>query len=103
MKKLLKRATIYVAVGVIVVTAVFPFLWMFSSSLKSVDETFSIPPRLIPEEVRFDNFAEVFARLDVLRSLANSAIYSLGSVALYLIIAPLAGYALSKYTFPVDS
>jgi ABC-type glycerol-3-phosphate transport system permease component len=100
MKKYLKAATIYIAVWVIVVTAVFPFLWMFSSSLKSVHETFSIPPRLIPEELRFDNFVEVFSRVDVLRSLANSAIYALGSVALYLVIAPLAGYALAKYTFP---
>src|SRR3954462_10343453 len=34
---------------------IFPFVWMLSTSLKTLEKTMAYPPRLIPDEVEMHN------------------------------------------------
>ena len=40
-----------------------PFLWMLSSSLKSISEIYVLPPTFIPESIQWTNYLEIWRRL----------------------------------------
>ena len=46
--KFLQNASVYIILSVFAYIMLFPFLFMFSTSLKSQTDTFRYPPRLIP-------------------------------------------------------
>lgn len=87
-----------IALLLLAVPFVFPFLWMISGGFKSTTEIFGAPT-LIPRIWRFENFAEVFTYQPFARQYFNS-LYIAGTVTvLTLFIASLAGYALARIRF----
>ncbi len=95
---------------VFLILFMFPFFWMISSSLKSLQDIYVRPVPLFPPHPTLQSYLEVLGMVksDVLaarggitmgRALANSAIvattYTLGSVFL----SSLAGYAFAKMRF----
>lgn len=84
---------------ILIVLMAFPFFWMISTALQTLQETISVPLTLWPASPQWGNFAEVFKTVPVLGYLKNSLIVCICIVFLqYLIIVP-AAYALSKYRF----
>jgi multiple sugar transport system permease protein len=79
---------------------VFPLYWMISSSFKGTHETFAHPPVLIPEQLRLDNYEQVFAlqpfALQYVNSLYIAGLNVIGTV----FFASLAGYAFARIRFP---
>ena len=100
-RALLIRILVYAFLLLWLVMSLFPFYWMFISSLKPVEDIFSYPPVLIPGRLTLDNYQ----RLPVLvPTIARNALNSLG-LALFTPIASvffssLAGYAFAKFRFP---
>jgi multiple sugar transport system permease protein len=87
-----------VALLLLAVPFVFPFLWMISGGFKSTTEIFGAPT-LIPRIWRFENFVEVFTYQPFARQYFNS-LYIAGTVTvLTLFVASLAGYALARIRF----
>ena len=86
------------AIGVVLVGAfLFPLYWMVSTSLKSPDQLFTRPPTWFPTELDFSNYARaVFENETMLRSLGNSAIISIGTTVLALLLATPAAYGLAR-------
>ncbi|HOE96360.1 MAG TPA: carbohydrate ABC transporter permease [Candidatus Sumerlaeota bacterium] len=81
------------------VVMVAPFLWMVSTSLKAPHETFMLPPIWIPEDFRFENYAEVFDRLPFFRFLLNTATIA-GLVTFGVLLScSLTAFALSRLRF----
>lgn len=77
----------------------FPFFWMISTALQTLKETLSVTPTLWPASPQWENFAEVFKTIPVLKYLKNSLIVCVSVVLLqYLIIVPCA-YSLAKYDY----
>ena len=84
---------------ILIVLMAFPFFWMISTALQTLQETISVPLTLWPASPQWGNFAEVFKTVPVLGYLKNSLIVCICIVFFqYLIIVP-AAYALSKYRF----
>lgn len=84
---------------IFIVLMAFPFFWMISTALQTLQETIGVPLTLWPSSPQWGNFAEVFKTVPVLGYLKNSLIVCICIVFLqYLIIVP-AAYALSKYRF----
>jgi multiple sugar transport system permease protein len=54
-----KRLFLYVLVALTVITTVFPFVMMLSTSLKTGGETISTHPRLWPSVITWENFRDV--------------------------------------------
>ncbi len=81
------------------VLSLFPLYFMLVSSLKSkadyLENKFNLPPHPI-----LDNFLTAFAGEKFLIRFANSAILTVGAVALSLLIACLAAYAFARMQFP---
>lgn len=59
---------------ILAVVYIFPFFHMFSTSLKTFAEANMMPPKLLPEEPQFQNYAEAWDSMNVLHYLKNSVI-----------------------------
>ena len=81
------------------VLAVIPMLWMVSASLMPAGQASTFPPRLIPKGVTFEHYIALFTRLNLGRSLLNSAIIAVSVTAISIVINSMAGYAFAKLRF----
>lgn len=83
----------------------FPVLFMFSNSLKPLNELYMFPPKLFVRNATFDNFQDLFRILSNTlvpfeRYLFNSLfVVVVGSIG-HILIASFCAYPLAKYTFP---
>jgi putative chitobiose transport system permease protein len=90
----------YLAILIVLLFTVGPFLWLLSTSLKSTDENiFAYPPVLIPQSPTLDNFFRVIDSQPFFTYLKNSALVAVLSVALNLLLASLAAYPLARIPF----
>jgi multiple sugar transport system permease protein len=79
-----------------------PVLWMLSTSFKSNGDVFRNPPRLITDTFSFDAYREIFGNAAQLRFFLNSYIVAIAVTVLTLLVALLAGFAFSRFTFPLQ-
>ncbi len=79
----------------------FPVFWMLSTSLKPVDEVYSIPPRWLPSRLTLENYVKLFSGyVPFTLYMRNSAITCAFTSLLATTGATLAAYALSRLRFP---
>lgn len=76
-----------------------PYLWMVSTSLKTLQEIVRRPTAPLPEHAGLGAYREVFAALPVARYLAVSTAVALAIALLQVALALPAGYALAKLRF----
>ncbi|MDQ4003604.1 MAG: carbohydrate ABC transporter permease [Actinomycetota bacterium] len=96
---------LFLSYGVLILlTAVFvaPLLWMLSTSLKPNVETTRFPPSWIPEEFSGEGYSTILTtstQTPVLLWFVNSVVAATAYMALVLITASLAAYALARMNF----
>ncbi|MGH7717554.1 MAG: carbohydrate ABC transporter permease [Gemmatimonadaceae bacterium] len=73
--------------------------WMVSASLMPAGEASSYPPRLLPRVVTLEHYVTLFTRLNLGRSLLNSALIALTVTLISLLVNSMAGYAFAKLRF----
>lgn len=77
---------------------IFPFYYMFIGSLQAEPDT--SPAGAFPTGgLTLDNYREINAEIDLLRSLANSGIFTGGVILGTVVFGVLAGYALAQLSF----
>lgn len=90
----------YLALIIGSIAMIAPFLWMISTSLKSVPEIFAYPIVWIPERIRWENYRDVLELLPFGRYLFNTALVSVSVTCLELLTCSLAAYAFARLRFP---
>jgi len=94
MKKL-KRVFTYTFLTCAAVISIFPFFWMIiSATNKSIDVS---KGKLMPGSHLIENLKNLVETIDIVPALTNSAIISVTTTILSLIIASLAGYGFEIY------
>ena len=88
------------ALTVIAVLWIYPFIWMVSASLKSPAEIFAGGLSLLPEQMRWENYARAWTDGNFQLYLLNTAIVTVGTVVIVVVRCALAGYVLGRYRFP---
>ena len=78
-----------------------PLLWMFSTSLRPLADSYKLPPQWLPTDWRWENYLAPFEsnvpfELFFLNSLKIAALTTLGQ----LISCSMAGYAFARLRFP---
>jgi multiple sugar transport system permease protein len=96
--RIVYRVSWTLALLVVAIPFVFPFLWMLSSGFKSAVEIFG-QPSLIPRVWRWQNFVEVFSYQPFARQYFNSLYIAVAVTVLTLLVSSLAGYALARLRF----
>jgi len=79
--------------------ALSPFLMMLSVSFQSDSEIFSPSLVIIPSSLRFDNYLRVFESGDWIRYFYNSAVVTIISTVVSLLINSMAGYVFARIPF----
>jgi len=98
-KRLAAKAGIVIALLAGAVFAAFPVFWMAVSSFKANSEIFEFPPRIITDNFSLKAYATILSDPTKVRFFINSYVVSIGVTILTLIVAILAAYAFSRYTF----
>ena len=79
---------------------VFPFAWMFLTSIKGpADQITSVPPQFLPTDPTIANYQRVLAALPISAFFVNSVIVSVTTSLLNVLVASLAAYPLAKMRF----
>ena len=99
-RTLLANALRYVALLLVALVTIGPFLWLVSTALKGGSENiFAYPPQLLPQAPTFGNFAEVWKAVPFGRYVFNSVLVAAAAVVLNLIFASMAAYPLARMKF----
>ena len=79
----------------------FPLFWILMTSLKTEQESFRIPPTIIPEKLNLQSYAAQVETGDfnMFQSFANSFIISIGATIISVLLAVPASYGIAKYRF----
>ena len=93
-----RQLLLWIAVVAIIVFCLFPFYWLINSSLKTGADLSSA--RLVPPNPTLANYESIFRNADFVKALRNSAVVSLTTTAIALLIGSFAGYALARLRFP---
>lgn len=101
-KKTGKAATIILTI-IVCMFALFPFIWMISTSLKTNAEIYSVNPSFIPKDPTMSGYVNMFttetSTFNFKQWAANSVFVAFFTTAFSMIIAVLGGYGISRYRF----
>ena len=85
-----------------------PLYWMICTALKESAYSFMTPPQWFPDPLTWDNFRQVFERMDFMKYVKNTLITSVVPIIGTLFSCPMVAYSLTKipwkggrYLFPV--
>ncbi len=97
----LERVASYLGVAALLSFALFPFVWMGMTSLKTNAELYNIEanPLTIRRGVTFSHYAYLFAKTLYPRWYANTLLVATMSTAIAVVISVFAGYALARLRF----
>jgi len=99
-KKLKK--TILIILGIVLsIYAIFPFYWMFVSSLKYNYELYQEVPTFIPNAPTLARYPQAFVQAGFFGYMMNSLFVAGTATIISLVLATLAGYGFARYDFPM--
>jgi len=82
-----------------VVIAVVPYLFMVTSSLKPNAELYSLPVRILPESLYWENYRVLFSEYPFPLWFWNTVVLSIWRTVIGVLLSMLAGFAFAKYDF----
>jgi multiple sugar transport system permease protein len=99
-RKIGRKALAYLALTLLAVLALVPFIWMLSTSLKNLDEVFLFPPKWIPSKLQFRNYTSLWHDFPMSTWIFNSLKVTLSVTIGVLITSSMAAYAFARINFP---
>ncbi|SRR6266498_1013175 len=96
-----EQLLLYIALTVLGVAMVFPFVWMVATSFKHPADIYTLS--LIPTRPTLDNYITALTRFPFPRWFANSLIVASATTLSVAFFDSLTGYVLAKLSFPFKS
>jgi len=94
-----KLTFVYAAVAVVLTWALFPVLWIASSSIRPQYEMVATPLRYLPQTITFQSYKTAFADPAFMRALQNTVAVASLTTLLALATGALAAYAFARFDF----
>ena len=95
----MKRILLHIALILGALATAAPMIWMISASFMPTGEATMVPPRFIPSRLTLEHYRDLFTRLNLGRSFANSTFLALTITLISLLFNSMAGYAFAKMRF----
>ena len=90
----------YLVLSALAVITVFPFAWMFLTSIKGpTDAITSVPPQFLPNDPTIANYLKVWDTLPIPAYFLNSTTVAVATGLLNVLVAAMAAYPLAKMRF----
>lgn len=93
------RLLIYVALILGAIAMITPFIYMISTSLKTVNDVFTVPVQWIPRTLQWNNFVDGWNTQPFGRYFVNSVFVATCVTVLNLLTCSLAGYSFAKFRY----
>jgi len=97
--KSIGKSVSFLVLLVLAFVFLFPFFWMFLTTVKSDGELFLFPPSWVPQQWMWSNYLKTLQAVPFLRFTINSLIISVTNVLAIFFSCSLAAYALARYSF----
>ena len=94
------RAAQYILLIALTVITLLPLIWMLSASFKLSTEVFTSPIRWIPETFHWENYVQIWQKVDFGRFTWNSAKLTVLVTIIQLLTCSFAAYGFTKCRFP---
>ncbi|HEY8602229.1 MAG TPA: carbohydrate ABC transporter permease [Thermomicrobiales bacterium] len=98
-RKLWPGVLLYGLILAAAILNIIPFLWMLSTSLKTLQNVFAYPPEWIPNPFEWANYPAALRVVNP-RVFLNSAIVTIGIVLLQGTVTTMGGFAFARLRFP---
>lgn len=95
----LKQICLYLCLTVSSIIIAFPFLWMLLNSIKTKDEIWQMPPKLLPKVAQWVNYQDALGDGSFLKYMWNSTYTAVITTAIVLVNSALFAYALTNIKF----
>src|SRR5699024_7307559 len=86
-RRVVGRGANYLVLIALSLVALTPILWMISASLKTSGEILRYPPTILPEDIRWENYVEVFTLQPFAQQFLNSVVIMALVAALTLVMS----------------
>lgn len=93
------KVLLYVALILLSVVTLIPFVWMLSASLKLDREVFEFPIRWIPQTFHWENYSLIWTKAPMLMYAKNTAIVAICVTFIQTLTSSFAAYSFAKLEF----
>jgi sn-glycerol 3-phosphate transport system permease protein len=102
-QKRLGQLASYGGLVLVVIVIGLPMFWMLTSSLKTLQEIYTFPPKWIPTDPQWSNYDEAWNAVPFGRFYINSIIITVLGAGLQIINGTLCAYAFAFLKFPMKN
>ncbi len=99
-KRAAVKLIVYLLLAIVGLIALIPFLWMVSTSLKTVLESSTYPPPILPALPQWHDYSDVFNSVPMLTFFRNTVFYSTMVTLGQLLFCSTAAFAFARLRFP---
>lgn len=96
MKKSIHRMLFYVLVLALCSIFLMPFIVMLTTSFKTGSDAFTIPVKILPRQIVWDNYPAALSTIPYMKYMGNTVFITILSVIGQLLVTPMIAYSLSK-------
>ncbi|MDQ0201316.1 carbohydrate ABC transporter permease [Neobacillus ginsengisoli] len=97
LSKIIGRIILYLLLITGAVVMLIPFFWMLSTSLKESYQVFSVPPKWIPNPIRWDNYVKTFQSLPFGKWLGNTVLITGTTIIGTLFSCTVVAYGFARF------
>ncbi|HQO05532.1 MAG TPA: carbohydrate ABC transporter permease [Fervidobacterium sp.] len=103
-----RQIPFYIILIPLAIFMILPIIFIFSHSLKPLDELFAFPPTFFPQKPTFENFRNLFTTttkngIPISRYIFNSVVVTVAVMFFNILISTMAAFALSKMKFKMKN
>jgi ABC-type glycerol-3-phosphate transport system permease component len=93
------KSAVYLFLFIGAVSIAVPYIWMFVTSVKPIEEVQSYPPSFVVNHPTLSAYRDLFHLIPILRYLWNSIYVATAVTVANIFFCSLAGYAFAKHRF----
>jgi multiple sugar transport system permease protein len=99
-RRIVELVSVYTALLLGLAIVLVPLYWMVTTSLKTGTALFLLPPQLVPDPIRWQNYVEVWQLVPLAQYFLNSAFITLLAMGGEIFTCALVAYGFARFRFP---
>lgn len=100
---LYRNIFLYIFLTLASITCILPLLWMISTSLKSGNVIFDIPPKWLPDGLHFENYVKAVVDISYFRYFFNTMVITGFRIFAEVFVSAFVAFGFAKFDFPGKS
>jgi multiple sugar transport system permease protein len=97
---LIRNIFLYIFLTLASVICILPLFWMISTSLKSGNVIFEIPPQWLPDGFHIENYGKALTEIPFMLYFFNSSVITILRIIAEVFVSALVAFGFAKFNFP---